>query len=351
MKTIAIFVPSIKSGGAEKQACLLAKLLANDYNVLFIPFAGLCDAEPKNLQLLSSSSVHIIELSGSALSRIKQLYLIFRKEKVEYLFNYLTFCDVLGCIVGKLANVPYVYNGIRNSRLAFFKNLAECLTHNYLANKTIFNCYSGAEYFAKRRFRKSKMIVIPNCFEKISEQVVRADNPVKHIITVGRFVAQKDYKTALAAIEILAHHRQDFIYTIVGYGELELDIRKWVKELGIERYVQIIIRPNNIPELLSESDIYLSTSLFEGTSNSIMEAMNASLPIIATNVGDNSYMVVPERNGFLVNVRDFTAIAACLDCLLDDRQKRTHYGGESLRLLTSRYSPAIFIYNYRQLIQ
>lgn len=51
--------------------------------------------------------------------------------------------------------------------------------------------------------------------------------------------------------------------------------------------------------MLDKADIYLSTSLFEGTSNSIMEAMNADLPIVATNVGDNGLLVKNEINGFL----------------------------------------------------
>jgi glycosyltransferase involved in cell wall biosynthesis len=67
------------------------------------------------------------------------------------------------------------------------------------------------------------------------------------------------------------------------------------ENLNIMNRIKIFINPANIPDILNECDIYLSTSLFEGLSNSIMEAMVAGLPVIATDVGDNKYLV---KDGF-----------------------------------------------------
>lgn len=87
----------------------------------------------------------------------------------------------------------------------------------------------------------------------------------------------------------------------MGYGSLEAQIREWIKQYGIDDITTVYINPNNIAELLDQANIYISTSLFEGTSNSIMEAMNADLPIVATNVGDNGQLVQNRENGFLSN--------------------------------------------------
>ena len=64
---------------------------------------------------------------------------------------------------------------------------------------------------------------------------------------------------------------------------LEAQIREWVELYGIKDRTDIHIKPNNVSELERNADIYISTSLFEGTSNSIMEALNWSLPVVATN--------------------------------------------------------------------
>ena len=94
----------------------------------------------------------------------------------------------------------------------------------------------------------------------------------------------------------------------IGFGKLEQEIRRWVKEEGITDITNILINPDDISGYLSKADIYLSTSLFEGTSNSIMEGMNADLPIIATNVGDNAYLVEEGKNGHLTEKKDIDAL-------------------------------------------
>ena len=69
------------------------------------------------------------------------------------------------------------------------------------------------------------------------------------------------------------------------------NIRNWVKENDLENIINIYLNPDNVQKFISTADIYFSTSIFEGTSNSIMEALNWSLPVVATNVGDNEYLI------------------------------------------------------------
>ena len=69
--------------------------------------------------------------------------------------------------------------------------------------------------------------------------------------------------------------------------------------LDLEKEVTILINPPNIHDILKSCDIYLSTSLFEGLSNSIMEAMSTGLPVIATDVGDNRYLLRMDTTGIL----------------------------------------------------
>ena len=101
---------------------------------------------------------------------------------------------------------------------------------------------------------------------------------------------------------------------------------------------------------LPGADIYLSTSLFEGTSNSIMEAMNAGLPVVATKVGDNARLVHDGVNGFLCLPRDAPALAEKLSLLLASPDLRDRMGGESTRILADDFSADAFLRAYQSLV-
>lgn len=99
------------------------------------------------------------------------------------------------------------------------------------------------------------------------------------------------------------------------------------------------------------ADIYISTSFFEGTSNSIMEALNWSLPVVATNVGDNDHLVINGENGFLHPIGDVNGLSASLCLLLDSAKLRNQMGKMSNINLRENYSMEIFEKRYIDLIE
>lgn len=348
MKKVSILISTIDSGGAEKQAVLLATQLSKKTDVNLIVLYGDHTEYKGNVDLLAKSNVKVYKLSGNILLKMKHIRDILKRNKTDVLLNYLTMPDLVGSLVGCMCGIR-VYNGIRNSRLPKSKMLMERFAHNLWATGTIYNCYSGAEYFVNLGFRKSKNIVIPNCFPDIAEPIIRLGHDVKTIITVGRFDPQKDYKTLIESVAQLA--RNDFRLCIVGYGVLEEQIRKWIEQYGIKDKTDIHIKPNNVSELERNVDIYISTSLFEGTSNSIMEALNWSLPVVATNVGDNDHLVIDGENGYLHSVGDVTGIATSLCKLLDSVELRNKMGVKSNQNLRKNYSMEIFEKRYLELIE
>lgn len=350
-KNIAILIPTINAGGAEKQASLLATILSKRYNVCIILYSGEQDTNATNVKRLEDANIRILKLIGGTIAKAKELKSILVNENIEFLFNYLTKPNIIGAIVGKKTGVKCIYNGIRNSRIDWWKLVLERLAHNRYATATIYNCYSGEVYFSSKGLKEGKGIVIPNCFPNIAEPIIREDKEIKHIVTVGRFVPQKDYKTIIRTIAELKKLRNDFVMDIIGYGDEEQNIRDWIKEYGVEEYINIYIRPNNVQDIVRSSDIYLSTSLFEGTSNSIMEALNWSLPVVATNVGDNDHLVIDGKNGYLHPIGDAEGMAQSLSGLLDSVDLRNKFGYESNQNLRNNYSVDIFEERYLKLIE
>lgn len=348
MKRVSILLSTIDSGGAEKQAVLLASQLSKYTEVNLIVLYGNHSEYKRNVDLLAESTVKVYKLIGNMLSKLRCIKSIIKESKTDVLLNYLTMPDFVGSLVGRMCGI-LVYNGIRNSRMPKGKMLIEKIVHNLFATGTIYNCYSGADYFGNHGFRRKKNIVIPNCFPNIEETIIRPDHKVKTIITVGRFDPQKDYETLIKSVARLS--RNDFRLCIVGYGVLENQIRAWVKEYNIENKTDIYIKPNNVPELERNADIYISTSFFEGTSNSIMEALNWSLPVVATNVGDNDHLVIDGENGFLHPIDDVNGLSASLCLLLDSAKLRNQMGKMSNINLRENYSMEIFEKRYIDLIE
>ena len=350
MANIAILIPTLKQGGAEKQAALLAVMLAKYHNVDMYLLYGIDSIAPQNREIIDQSNVVIHSMSGSMPSKLFQLRREFKKRDINFLFNYLTSCNVVGAVAGRLAGVKRIYGGIRNTRLGWAKHLADMFAHNLLSTGTIYNCYSGAAYFTSRGFSKKNNIIIPNGFNDIVAPIIREDRSIKQIVTAGRFVPQKDYKTLVRTIAHLLTIRKDFVMNIIGYGEEEQNIRAWIKEYNIEEHVNIYIKPDNVQEIIRNSDIYISTSLFEGTSNSIMEAMNWSLPIVATNVGDNNHLVTEGMNGMLHATGDYEGMAQSIATLLDNHTMRIKYGLCGNDMLKNNYSMEAFETRYLGLI-
>lgn len=348
MKRVSILLSTIDSGGAEKQAVLLATLLAKHTEVNLIVLYGDHTEYKRNIDLLTESTVKVHKLIGNMLFKLRRIKSIIKESETEVLLNYLTMPNFVGSLVGRMCGIR-VYSGIRNSRMPKSKMLIEKIAHNLLATGTIYNCYSGADYFGNHGFRRKKNIVIPNCFPDIEETIIRPDHKVKTIITVGRFDPQKDYETLIKSVSRLS--RNDFRLCIVGYGVLEEQIRTWVKVYNIENMTDIYIKPNNVSELERNADIYISTSFFEGTSNSIMEALNWSLPVVATHVGDNDHLVIDGENGFLHPIGDVNGLSTSLCQLLDSAKLRNQMGQMGNLNLRENFSMEIFEKRYIDLIE
>jgi len=115
--------------------------------------------------------------------------------------------------------------------------------------------------------------------------------------------------------------------------------------------VEFIVNPPAVDPYYDQADIFLSTSIFEGLSNSVMEAMESSLPVVATTVGDNDKLVMEGRSGFLAPVKDAKAISEKLHMLFDSHDLRIRLGMNGYHRLKKNFSVEKFRQSYVSLIE
>ncbi len=168
--------------------------------------------------------------------------------------------------------------------------------------------------------------------------------------TVGRIVDIKDHPTLLRAVEIMLRNAIDAHALIVGSGpELER-IQQLVKgSSALAGRITFIGSSSEVPELLNAMDAFALTSISEGMSNTLLEAMASGLPVVATSVGGNPEVVVEGSSGWLFQPGDAETLASRLALLASQNNLRLSYGAAARERVVRSFSLERMLDDYSQL--
>lgn len=138
----------------------------------------------------------------------------------------------------------------------------------------------------------------------------------KLVTCVAALADHKDHATLLKAARALA--RKDTYFLLVGTGALQATLQQQCQQHGLQQYVIFLGQRDDVPRLLHNSDLFLMTSKTEGLCQSILEAMAAGLPVVATAAGGIPEIVRHQKTGLLAKVGDAQHLAHHIDTLLND---------------------------------
>lgn len=152
----------------------------------------------------------------------------------------------------------------------------------------------------------------------------KAESRLK-VVSVGNLRVAKNYDTALRAVALLRDF--DFEYQIAGGGECKEDLQQLCQELNIESKVKFLGYIDTTPELLASAAIFLMPSRWEGFGLAAVEAMNASLPLVVSDVvGLREVVNNDSCCALLVDPESPESIAAGLKRLLVSSTLRSELG-------------------------
>ena len=167
---------------------------------------------------------------------------------------------------------------------------------------------------------KNKISVIPLPYDRQeieprARRELGLEKDKKYVIGIGRLVARKDFGSFIRAIALSP---KNVCGLIIGEGPEEEQLRALAKELKIEDRVKFLgpIWGEKKFQLLQACDCYLLSSLHEGFGIVVQEAMDAGLPIVATDHGGQIDLITPEKNGFLCKVGDHKEMAEKIKLIL-----------------------------------
>jgi glycosyltransferase involved in cell wall biosynthesis len=187
--------------------------------------------------------------------------------------------------------------------------------------------------------RPEEAVVIHNAVDVSSFPVPERSADTPRIVSVGRFAFPKDFPTLIGA---LASIQTPWRAAFAGEGPLRPEIAGELERRGLAGRVELLGSRDDVPQLLGSADIFVLSSRSEGFPVSVLEAMAAGLPVVATDIGGVSEAVLHDETGLLVPANDPVALAGALDRLLRDAPLRRRLGAAGLERARRDFDVAPF---------
>jgi len=159
----------------------------------------------------------------------------------------------------------------------------------------------------------------PVRFSSVTREELGLEASKKYLISVGRLVKRKDYRTLLEALSFVEDANIELL--LIGEGPEREDLARYAESLGLSKRVHFLgfVEEEKKFQYLQNSDLYVLSSLHEGFGIVLQEAMQVGLPIVATNNGGQTDFVEDGVNGFLVDVGDSKKMAERISYIAQDQ--------------------------------
>nr|MBU1327692.1 glycosyltransferase family 4 protein [Candidatus Omnitrophota bacterium] len=181
--------------------------------------------------------------------------------------------------------------------------------------------------------RKIEVIELGFELEELFKLPTKNKTEIINIGVVGRLVPVKNHKMLFRAVKNLKAK-----IIIIGDGEMRQELERYAEELGIKDIVEFRGWVKDLKAIYEGLDIVALTSLNEGTPVSLIEAMAARRPVIATNVGGVKDIVKDGASGYLVESENVEEFAKKLLELIKDPEKRRRFGECGRNIIKNRFS-------------
>ena len=370
MINIAYLVHSLQAGGIERSVTRIVNRLDR---TRFSPII-ICLEKSGPAEQWLEAEVPVLEIGkspGNDIWAVRRLAKCLRNNKVDLLqsHNWGTLLEaVVACMISRTAFHVHAERGTVLGRVES-GGLRHWLRARTMAfalsrvDKVISNSHAVASRVQQRcGYRAEQIAIIPNGVPEIclyDRDVIRHQMRAKLglapdsvlIGSVGRLEGVKGFANAVRAFADLLGSRPEVHLVLVGEGSERKNLEMLIHDLGVSSNVHLVGRQQNVDHWLTSMDIYVNSSLSEGMSQSIVEAMAAGLPIVATDVGDTAQVLgsADRRAGICVPAAETSALTKALLQLAADPKLRELFGDKSKQRHQCEYSEEILTKNYQNL--
>lgn len=332
-KKIAYIITLSSLGGAQSHLYEVMKnICSHGYEPLLIcGNRGWLTEQAERLGIKAYIAGHMVrEISPLndwlAVGEIKN---ILRMERPEIVHCHSSKAGILGRLAAKSCGIPAVFTA---HGWAFTEGVAACKRCIYaliergmmpITSRVI--CVSDYDKALADRWlgrKTGKILTIHNGIADIEARLGhKSKEACFQIAMVGRFAVPKKQLDLLRAVKLLRERgHKDWHLRLVGDGDLLEECCRYVEINRLNEYVTFMGARNDVADILQSVDAFCLASDYEGLPISIIEAMRAGLPVIASDVGGVKELVRDGINGFLVEKGNIPSLADKLAALMENKK-------------------------------
>ena len=266
--------------------------------------------------------------------------------------GFLFHANIASRIAARLAGARFVLGGLRVAERGVGWHLRLDRWSSWLSDGSVCVSEGVRRHAIERRVqKKGRLHTIPNGIDPgpidRAPRLVRSEIGVEenaHLaLFVGRIDRQKGVSDLLEAAREVASQRPEWRLVIVGDGPLRPELET------ASQIVRWLGRREDVPSILKAADVLVLPSLWEGMPNVILEAMAASLPVVATRVEGSEDLVIPGVTGWLVPPGDPTALATALRDAASDEGRLRAFAVSGRARIEAEFSQSAVVAAYDRL--
>lgn len=339
MKKILFVNSSLTGGGSERVMVLLANEFANQGYDVTMALVREKEKETYKLDL----KVKCIKFKYGttnklkiALKRLKDLRKLIKSNDFDVVISFMYDINIITLLSTIGLDVPIIVSERANPSARNHSSLYKWFEHKcYLkAYKIVFQTEDVKKMYPMYLQEKSE--VIPNPVNKNLPKYFEGERR-KNIASVGRCIQQKNFLMLIEAFAKFHKLYSDYKLFIYGEGPLLEELKKRVSELGITKNVFFPGYIKNVNEEIQDFSMYISTSNYEGISNSMIEALAMGIPTICTDcpVGGARLMIKNKISGVLIPVGDIEALYNSMIELVENKELAKKISENSIKIRES----------------
>ena len=351
------FLTMFAVGGTERQFVYLSKGLDRSRFDLRI---GCLSREGEFLKDIEALNIPVSEYRIKSLYSPRMLHRQWhfardlRREGIQLVHAYGFYPNVFSIPAARFAGCITIASvrdtGVFTSqvKLKVLSQRAACR----LADRVVANSFAVRDWLVSLGVDEDHISIIPNGIAIDGPPIRMLDFPVRRelgidrnaplISVVSRLNPGKGIEYFLQAVVTVAQRFPAARFLIVGASYFDPSykpsLEKLAREMNLGRHVIFTGERNDVAKLLLETDLAVLPSLSEGLSNSLLEAMAAGLPVVATNVGGNPEIVENGKTGFLVPARDPEALSRAMIRILESPELAHRLGEAGYKRVAARFS-------------
>jgi len=359
-------VTSLGVGGMENGIVNLAN--NHDREKFKVVICCLNEAGEMAKRLKDDVRLHVLgEKEGFSLMRVLRVAKFFRKIRPDIVHTHAwgggSFYGILGA---KLARVPVVINGehgtffTKKYQLILQRLLVELCSCNLAVSETLKSRVIEVLSVPSQKIRVIKNGVDTKKFsgsyskseviKSLRNEGYAVDASAFNIFMVGSLKPVKAQHILLKAVEQMQNVRRiaGLQFFFIGSGPDKDFLQDYARRIGIGSSTFFLGKRSDIHNLFSIAHVLVSTSISEGLSNVLLEAMSSGIPVIATDTGSGE-IVANGVNGYLIKEGDVDQLAYYIKKMFNQRDELSRLGENARKIILDDFSISTMVENYENL--